>query len=232
VFAFLFQAVAISLSGVMAPGPLTAAALANGTRSRHAGALVALGHAAVEFPLMFLIVGGMGSLFESENAKIGIGLAGGAFLLFMGVQMLRSAQQRADVDGRYGKTGPFWAGVILSAGNPYFLLWWATIGLALVTKALGFGKLTFGLFAIVHWLCDLIWLEALSLASFKGSKLLGERSQRIVLTICALALLLFGAMFIHHAGRHLVKTQVQAAWIPHRTTFTARTGQSHSRSGF
>ena len=80
---FLAGAVVISLSGVMAPGPVTTAALAAGARQRHAGALMALGHAVVEFPLMLLIIGGMGKLFESEKIKIGIGLAGGAFLIFL-----------------------------------------------------------------------------------------------------------------------------------------------------
>jgi hypothetical protein len=61
--------------------------------------------------------------------------------------------------------------------------------------------LAFGLFALTHWLCDLVWLEALSLASFKGSRLLGGRNQRVVLAVCALALLVFGAMFIHDAVR-------------------------------
>ena len=48
---FLFKAFVISLSGVLAPGPMTAAAVGHGVRSRHAGALMAVGHAVVEFPL-------------------------------------------------------------------------------------------------------------------------------------------------------------------------------------
>jgi hypothetical protein len=55
------------------------------------------------------------------------------------------------------------------------------------------------LFTIVHWLCDLGWLEALSWTSFKGSQLLSQTHQRLVLAICAAAMLLFGAMFIYRA---------------------------------
>jgi len=197
---FLLQAVLISFSGVMAPGPLTAVVLAAGVRSRHAGARVALGHGAVEFPLILILVAGVGDLLESERLRIGIGLAGGAFLVFMGVQMVRSLRGPSHPANRYGGTNPMWSGIVLSAGNPYFLLWWATVGLTLASRALELGVLALGLFAIAHWLCDLVWLETLSVASFKGSKLLGERNQRIVLIICALALLFFGAMFIHAAA--------------------------------
>ncbi len=92
-FAFLLSAVAISLSGVMAPGPITAATLAAGARRRHAGALIALGHAAVEMPLILLLAVGIGTLFKSQLVKSGIGLAGGVVLVLMGVQFLFSLRQ-------------------------------------------------------------------------------------------------------------------------------------------
>ena len=61
------------------------------------------------------------------------------------------------------------------------------------------GLFAFVLFTIVHWLCDLVWLEALSWTSFKGSQLISPAHQRIVLAICAMAMLFFGAVFIYRA---------------------------------
>lgn len=202
---FLIQVVVISLSGVMAPGPVTAAAVAMGTRSRWAGTLIAVGHGIIEFPLMILIMLGMDKLLKSTNAKIIIGLAGGVFLVIMAIQMLRNLRSAQKEQAKVTKSTPVLAGVILSAGNPYFLLWWATIGLALATTAKGFGIWAFGLFAVVHWLCDFVWLGVLSWASFKGSGLLGPRSHRIVLLICSLALLIFGVVFIYTAGGTLIE---------------------------
>jgi threonine/homoserine/homoserine lactone efflux protein len=92
---------------------------------------------------------------------------------------------------------------VLTGGNPYFLLWWATVGLALATKAIGLGVLAFGLFAVVHWLCDLAWLEALSLASNRGVRLLGPKSRKVVLTVCSLAMAAFGVLFLWDAIRGL-----------------------------
>jgi len=203
---FLVQAAVVSLSGVMAPGPVTAVTLGLGARSRHAGALVAVGHGIVEFPLMVLIILGAGRLFQIASVRAGIGLAGGVMLLWMGAGMLRGAGRvvqaaRPEEPSR----GPVLTGIILSAGNPYFLLWWATVGLALATRATGLGPVAFGLFAILHWTCDLVWLELLSLSSFKGAKLLGARSGRVILAVCGAALLVFAAVFLYDAGWELLK---------------------------
>ena len=202
---FLFQVILISLSGVMAPGPVTAAAIGMGSRSRYAGMLLAIGHGVVEFPLMVLIVLGMGRILKLPTAQIVIGLAGGAFLLMMAVGMMKSLRSAEIQETKVAKSTPLLAGIILSAGNPYFLFWWATVGLALATTATGMGIWAFALFAVVHWLCDFIWLSALSWASFKGTGLFGLRSRRIVLMICAVALFFFGLFFIYNAAGILLK---------------------------
>jgi threonine/homoserine/homoserine lactone efflux protein len=206
VLLFLVQVIVISLSGVMAPGPVTAAAIGMGARSRYAGMLLAIGHGIVEFPLIVLIVLGMGRILKLPAAQIMIGLAGGAFLLMMAIGMLKSLKSVEMQDTNVAKRTPMLAGIILSAGNPYFLFWWATVGLALATTATGMGIWAFVLFAVVHWLCDFVWLGALSWASFKGTGLFGIFIQRIVLLICAIALFFFGSIFIYKAVGTLIKT--------------------------
>ena len=201
--AFLARAVFISFSGVMAPGPVTAVTIGMGSRNRHAGALVAIGHGIVEFPLMVLIILGVGRVFEVPQVRIGIALAGGAMLVWMGLAMLREARKAVDARPAGHKRGPILTGIVLSIGNPYFLLWWATVGLALAVRAVSLGLLAFALFAILHWLCDLVWLEALSWTAFKGSRLLGDRAQRVMLIVCGAALLVFGALFAYDAVKDI-----------------------------
>jgi len=196
---FLFKVVGISLSGVMAPGPVTATAISMGARSRYAGALIAIGHGIVEFPLMVLIILGAGEILKLPAAQIIIGLAGGAFLLWMASGMLRSLSSAEQQETKVSKSTPMMAGIVLSAGNPYFLFWWATVGLALATMATGIGIWAFVLFAVVHWLCDFVWLNILSWASFKGTGLFGTRGQKIVLLVCGVALVFFGLFFIYNA---------------------------------
>ena len=202
---FLAKVVGISLSGVMAPGPITAATIATGARNRFAGALMAVGHGVVEFPLIILITLGMDAILKSTTTKIVIGFAGGMFLLFMAIQMIRSLSRTQEQPVKVTRSGPLVAGIVLSAGNPFFLIWWASVGLNLAMTAANFGIWAFALFAIVHWLCDLIWLSALSLASFKGSVLLGPRRQKKVLLVCSLTLFGFGLFFIYNSTTTIIE---------------------------
>ncbi len=201
---FLLKTVVISLSGVMAPGAVTTAAIAQGARRRWAGVLMSVGHGIVEIPLIFLIMFGLGVLFQAAAFKIVVGVLGGAFLIWMGVGMLRRPDGSDMMSSSAGATGPLMTGLILSLSNPYFLLWWATVGLNLTLEARGLGWTAFLLFASVHWLCDLVWLTILSFASFHGTSVLGPRGQKMVLQLCGVALGVFGVNFMMRAFAVLV----------------------------
>jgi threonine/homoserine/homoserine lactone efflux protein len=201
---FLFQVLIISCTGAMQPGPVTATVITMGARNRWAGTLLALGHGIIEFPLIIVIVLGMGKYFQIPQVQIVISLAGGIFLILIAVQTFVSLKFKINNESKSVKGKPVLAGVILSASNPYFLIWWATVGLALATQAVEWGIWAFVLFALTHWSVDLIWLQLLSFASFKGSVLIGPRGLRIVLMFCAAALLIFGLIFICNAVRILI----------------------------
>lgn len=199
---FLISAAIISLTGVMAPGPMTAAIIAQGTRNRWAGALMSIGHGIVEVPLIFLLMLGVHFVFEIKSVQVSIGLVGGLFLLWIGTGMIRQIAAPKITPQNSFTQGPLMTGVLLSATNPLFLLWWAAVGLALVMKAGKLGLLALVLFVIVHWLCDVVWLSFLSLAAFythKGTGLLGETIQKGILLCCGTALLFFGGRFIWDA---------------------------------
>jgi len=200
---FLIQVFIISFSGAIQPGPVTATAITMGARNRWAGVLLAVGHGIIEFPLMVLIILGLGSIFQKTTTQITIGFAGGLVLLYMAYSIFKTAGHVSEPQAGAKKDKPVLAGIVLTASNPYFLIWWATVGLALATKATKLGLYAFVLFAIVHWLVDLIWVTALSLASFHGTTLLGPKVQQIVLKICAAAMLLFGLFFLYNAAATL-----------------------------
>ncbi len=196
---FLGGVLVVSLSGALQPGPITATAITMGAKNRWAGTLLAVGHGIIEFPLMVVIVLGLGKYFELPQFQIIIGLLGGAFLLIMAMQTLRSLKAGTDTESKALAGKPVIAGIVLSAGNPYFLIWWATVGMKLATEANQWGKLAFMLFALTHWSVDLVWLQLLSWSSYKGSTLLGRTGLKTVLTFCAIALLGFGLYFIYSA---------------------------------
>lgn len=197
-FQFLAGAMVVSLSGVMAPGPLVAVTVGKGSDNPHAGALVALGHGIVEFPLMIAIFFGFGYLFGLPCVKQVIGIAGGCFLLFMAAGMFRSLGGGAVAGSSYNRS-PVAAGVALTAANPYFLLWWATIGATMAMQAAGFGAAGFAVFMLAHWTCDLGWSWFLSALSFRGGRFFGRAFQKAVFAVSGAALLFFGGKFLYDA---------------------------------
>lgn len=192
---FLLETVLISLSGVMAPGPMTAITVGKGMRSRFAGAFISLGHAIVEIPLIVFLLFGLGEIMAIPKVKSAIAIAGGIFLLYMSFSMLMRGK-KGGVDPKEDGRQPILIGLAASAGNPYFLIWWATVGMALIVRAELFGPLGFTLFALVHWLCDFVWLSFLSLAAYKGGQVWGARFQRAVTVLSGLVLAIFGIRFI------------------------------------
>lgn len=193
---FLAQAVLISLSGALSPGPMTAVAIGKGNESPHAGALIAIGHGIVEFPFMIGIFFGIASFLTGAMMKTGIALLGGIMLIFMGVTLLRSMKS-GEMKGGAHTASPVVAGIILAAGNPYFLIWWATVGAALIVSATEYGLAVFIAFMFSHWMCDLVWYYLLSILSFRGGRSFGIRFQQVTSSICGIFLIIFGAKFIY-----------------------------------
>jgi threonine/homoserine/homoserine lactone efflux protein len=191
---FLLSAAAISLSGVMLPGPLTAVTIAKGYSNQNAGSLIALGHAIIEVPLMALIYFGFAQLFASPETKRIIGLVGGLMLLVMGLLVFRNIRKAAGevADLPYNSLT---VGIVMTGTNPYFFLWWATIGITLMVGAAAFGIIGLILFAAVHWSCDLVWEQVISMSVFRTRHLWTPKVQKIVYGVCALVLMGFGVYF-------------------------------------
>jgi threonine/homoserine/homoserine lactone efflux protein len=195
---FLLKAVIISLSGVMAPGPITAVTVSKGTEHPYSGAMIAIGHGIVEFPLIILIIIGFGQFLEISWVKVVIGVLGGLFLLKMGIGLLKNVRN-IQIGQSHQQYTALQAGMVLSIANPYFLVWWATIGAMLITGAYQFGVWGLVVFIIVHWSCDFIWYSFLSSVTFKGGQFFGQRLQQVLFAVCGVFLLLFSGKFIYDA---------------------------------
>jgi len=164
---------------------------------------VAIGHAIVELPLMVAMFYGLGYLLDQFYAQVGIALVGGVVLLVMGIGMLRNIKE-AEVASSADDRSPLVGGILLTIGNPYFLVWWATVGATLISRAARFGIAGLVIFAVLHWLCDLMWLYLLSVLSFNGGRFLGRRFQTIIFAISGVVLTLFGVRFVADAIGRLI----------------------------
>jgi len=191
---FLLSAAGISLTGVMFPGPVTAVTVAKGYSHKHAGASIAVGHAAVEIPLIAAIYLGLSHFMNSARVMDIIYVVGGLMLFYLGLRMFRNIGDRpGEIGGLPGNSVV--AGIVITGTNSAFYMWWVTLGVALVVGAAKYGLVGLLLFAAVHWLCDLAWLEVLSVSTFKSRNWWTYGVQRVVFRLCALVLVGFGVWF-------------------------------------
>jgi len=180
------------------PGPLFAVTLEKASKSKIAGALIAVGHGIVEFPLMFLIFFVLSQFEIPSIVQVTVGLIGGALMIFMGIQTFRNRhkQETATVNV---KRESVLAGVYTTAANAGFILWWLTIGTTLILNAQLFGLLGFSIFAGVHWLCDFSWYTVAALLIFKSQRFWTQRTRIGITLFCVAVFIGFGAYFMGSA---------------------------------
>jgi threonine/homoserine/homoserine lactone efflux protein len=191
---FLLSAAGISLTGVMMPGPMTAATIAKGYRDKHAGVWIAAGHAVVEVPLIAVIYLGLGRLINSARVEMVIFLVGGLMLLYLGFRMFRATGEAPGLASGL-PASPLLTGIVITGTNPGFYVWWAIVGTALVTGAARFGLIGVVLLGLVHLPCDLGWSEFLSVGTFESRRWWTKKVQKIVFSVCASVLPGFGVWF-------------------------------------
>jgi len=198
ILAFAAMVILISASGVMSPGPLFAANIFYGLRDgAKAGLKMACGHTIVEFPLVFLLGIGALSLESLPESRGVIGIVGSIGLFaFAGLQLRTVFKQRTD-SVFTAKHGSLLAGVLLSALNPFFLIWWFTIGFKLISDSLELWSFWgIGMMFLFHIWMDFVWLWTIAFLASKSSSLISNKSYRILMIILSGVLVYFGITFL------------------------------------
>ncbi len=191
---------ALALSGALMPGPLLTVTVSESSRrGTIAGPLMIFGHGLLELALVVALLSGLAPILVRDDVFILISLTGGAVLLFMGITMLRGlpklvlASPTSSSDSRNLVV----AGVVLSAVNPYWLIWWASIGLGYIMHSMKFGVLGVTAFFLGHILADLAWYTLVSFGIARGRHLLGNGLYQKLIGGCAIFLIAFAGWFFY-----------------------------------
>lgn len=197
----------VGLSGAMMPGPMLTVTISETPRGGFwVGPKIVLGHMIVELLLVVCLAGGLSYYIQQPMITGGIGLIGGLVLLWFGWGIYTSAiKQKMSLN--FSETGisqetakqhtvnPFMSGIILSLSNPYWSLWWATVGVSYVVIAMNLGAAGLFMFFTGHILADLAWFSFISLIINTGRDFISDRVYRGVLIICAAFLVFLGCWF-------------------------------------
>jgi threonine/homoserine/homoserine lactone efflux protein len=191
----------IGLTGALAPGPTLVAAITSSlSRGWRAGPQITLGHMVIESALVVLIVLGIGAAPATGQWSTLIAVIGGvALIVFGGLTIRGSRTARIDGTGYEGVENPYVAGFLTSAANPYFWVWWFTVGSALFISALEGGVILALVFLLGHWCADLGWYTLVSCSIHRGRRIMSERAYRAVLFLCGVFLIVFGGYYLFTA---------------------------------
>lgn len=188
----------VGLSGALAPGPVLVVAINHSIQQGFkAGPLIVVGHGILEVNIVALIALGFDRYVKDPTVVAMVGIIGGLVLLWMGTGMLRNVRKLSMSFMGNGKTGvgPVASGFLSSASNPYFIIWWATIGITFITRALQYGLLGLLVFYVGHILSDFVWYSFVSGAISKGKERISDRIYRGLVLVCGIFLVGFGLYF-------------------------------------
>ncbi len=205
-FEFIATVVVLSISGVFGPGPLFLASTLRATKLGWiAGIQSAVGHTIFEAPLVFGLAIGLSTLLNPSLAKL-IGIPGGIVLLGFALLQIHQAVSRKNLNssnktlGKLDKRSGVLLGLLFTGANPFFLVWWLTIGATLIVQAVVLGALGgVTLMYTAHIWMNYAWLGGTGALAGRGRLFLGKW-YRGLLIIFAVVMGYFGIVFILSAS--------------------------------
>jgi threonine/homoserine/homoserine lactone efflux protein len=193
-FVIMATSFIIALSGALTPGPLLAVAIRQSLKGGFkTGPLLSAGHAFLELILILLLIRGFGNFLHKTEVFILLNLFGGAMLVWMGQGMVRNAGQIEAIKDRGDSIGsPIASGILASLSNPYWSIWWVSVGLTWLAYALPYGTKGIFCFFIGHICADFLWYSFVSFSINRGKSFLKENTYRYIAVGCGFFLISFG----------------------------------------
>ncbi len=205
--AIFFTSLVVAFSGAMMPGPLLTVTISEATRKGPlAGVLLILGHAILELLLLVGLMFGLAPLFQNETFFIIVAFVGGLIMLWMATGMFKSLPTLSvnGVQVADKKNNLVLSGALMSLVNPYWIIWWATIGIGYIITAQEFGWIGVIIFYIGHIMGDMIWYCAISFAVGKGKQLFTDKIYRILIGVCGLFLAGFSFYLVYSGLQKII----------------------------
>ncbi|MCP4367515.1 MAG: LysE family transporter [Deltaproteobacteria bacterium] len=211
IFSFSFL---VALTGAMSPGPLLTYTIIKSVQAKKRGYLMGLwiiiGHALLEMVIIIFLLLGFSFVLQNIIVVRSIGIIGGLILIGFGASIIRdvyhgrvstsfldsdqSSKEKTTVPTQKGIGNPVIGGIVVSMSNPYWWVWWASIGFAFILQFdISFRQWPKLIaFFLGHEAGDLIWYLFVSTLAFLGLRHLNKKVYYGILILCSIFMIVFG----------------------------------------
>ena len=198
-----FNSFLVGFSGAMMPGPLLAVGISETPRHGwRTGAVISVGHAIAEIGVVLVLMLGVAAFAKDAMVTRVIGIVGGVALVLMGLAMgwdilkNRVSYDSMDVSPRGSQRLLAGKGISATLSNPFWFVWWGTVGLSLLVDSQRLGIEGPIVFYFGHILSDFVWYTAVSIILWSGRKMFVGKVLRSLILACAAFLVYLGITFL------------------------------------
>lgn len=162
------------------------------------GWLVGIGAMTADVIFCALIVTGAARFAESPRLQAPMFLAGAAVLLYLGIAGLRSVMSGGEIDTEPASGARSYAtGFLMAISNPMGLVYWLSIGSAMIASAIATAGAGAGPMLVIGVLVGIsIWATVLAGLTTLGRAWVSPAVMRGVSAVGAVVLLGFGLYFV------------------------------------
>lgn len=200
------QIILVSVSGVLSPGPLFFANLVLSKNGGFwSGIKIAIGHTIVELPVIILYSIPL-IIFSSQRVTFSIinfiSFIGWISLIAFGILFVLKTISKNNKHNYIIESSriekPVIAGMLFTGINPFFFLWWISVGIKLISDSIALLGYPIGIafLFLVHVWMDYAWLGLTSYFASRGISVLRSQYHKFVILILTIPFLFFTMVLI------------------------------------
>ena len=211
IFQIFIGSMIVAFSGALVPGPMLTLVISSVAKKGFwTSFFIVVGHSLLELAVVIcFFIGILKFLDNPLIAKI-IGALGGIFLLYIGVDIIvsifkkkftidfKSALKQETITGK-STIALVFKGILISLMNPYWFIWWISIGAAFLFKSVKFSFMGVTSFYIGHISADFIWYLFIGFMVNTGRRFFNQKIYNGILISCSIFLFYLGIKFIIEA---------------------------------
>jgi threonine/homoserine/homoserine lactone efflux protein len=208
IYEIFFGAMVVGFSGALVPGPMLTLVISSvAEKGFWTSFFIVVGHAILELAVVAAFFLGLLKYLENPLISKIIGILGGVFLFYIGIDILISVfRKKLKIDFKSiikkrtmntRSTGIIiLKGILVSLMNPYWFIWWISIGAAFIIKSVQFNTLGVSSFFLGHISADFIWYLFIGFLISTGRRFFNQKIYNGILAACSLFLFYLGVRFI------------------------------------